>query len=116
MKVVLIPPTHGVTMLVHKYIPLHIQKTVWDPASRFVTIQCLLLSQNFILVHLYGPKNDDPHFNKKLFLPICSLHGDIIIGGDFICTLIDPQVQKFLTQEVSVSAWIKLEHDLILLK
>lgn len=75
-------------MLVHKSIPLCIQKTVLDPKGS-------LLQQDLILVNLYGPTNDDPNFYNNLFLSISSFHGDIIIGDDFNCTL-DPELSPFL--------------------
>lgn len=73
-------------MLVHKSIPLCIQKTVLDPKGS-------LLQQDLILVNLYGPTNDDPNFYNNLFLSISSFHGDIIIGDDFNCTL-DPELDR----------------------
>uniref|UniRef100_A0A671X7A5 Reverse transcriptase domain-containing protein n=1 Tax=Sparus aurata TaxID=8175 RepID=A0A671X7A5_SPAAU len=90
----------GVAVLVHKSIPLRIQKTVLDPKGRFIIIQGSLLQQDLILVNLYGPNNDDPNFYNNLFLSISSLHGDIIIGGDFNCTL-DPELDRSSGSDIS---------------
>lgn len=87
-------------MLVHKSIPLRIQKTVLDPAGRFIIIQGSLLNRDLILVNLYGPNNDDPNFHNNLFLSISSLHGDIIIGGDFNCAL-DSKLDRSSGSDIS---------------
>ena len=83
----------GIAVLIHKSVPLRIQKTVLDPAGRFIIIQASLINRDLILVNLYGPNNDDPNFYNNVFLLISSLQGAIIIGGDFNCTL-DPKLDR----------------------
>ncbi len=43
----------GVAVLIHKSLPLHIQKTILDPAGRFIITQSTLMNQDLILVNLY---------------------------------------------------------------
>ena len=85
--------SRGVAMLIHKSVPLRIQKNILDPTRRFIIIQGSLLNQDLILVNLYGPNTDDLNFYNNLFLLVSSLHGDIIIGGDFNCTL-EPKLDR----------------------
>lgn len=51
------------------------------------------MNQDLILGNLYGPNIDDPSFYNNLFLSIAALHGDIIVGGHFNCTL-DPKLDR----------------------
>lgn len=69
------------------------KKNILDPTRRFIIIQCLVMNQDLILGNLYGPNIDDPSFYNNLFLSIAALHGDIIVGGHFNCTL-DPKLDR----------------------
>ncbi len=90
----------GVAVLIHKSLPLHIQKTILDPAGRFIIIQSSQMNQDLILVNMYGPNNDDLNFYNNLFLSISSLRGDIIIGRDFNCTL-GPELDRPSGSDIS---------------
>uniref|UniRef100_A0AAX7T371 exodeoxyribonuclease III n=1 Tax=Astatotilapia calliptera TaxID=8154 RepID=A0AAX7T371_ASTCA len=80
----------------HSFInqyPCVLKKTILDPAGRFIILQCSVLNQDLILVNVYGPNIDDSNFYNNLFLSITDLHGEIIVGGDFNCTL-EPRLDR----------------------
>lgn len=100
----------GIAVLVHKSVPLRIQKTVLDPAGRYIIIQASLINQDLILVNLYGPNNDDPNFYNDVVLQISSLQGVIIIGGDFNCTL-DPKLDRSSGIDLTHARGRKIVHQ-----
>ena len=79
----------GVMILIHKSIPIQVEKITKDPAGRFVIVQGVLFSEKINLINVYGPNDDNPNFFNDLFLTISSLSGLYIMAGDMNCTL-DP--------------------------
>ena len=63
----------GVIILIHKSIPIQVEKITKDPAGRFVIVQGVLFSEKINLINVYGPNDDNPNFFNYLFLTISSL-------------------------------------------
>lgn len=77
----------GVMILVHKTIPLQVEKITKDPAGRFIILQGVLFGGKVNLINVYGPNEDNPIFFRDLFLSISALTGQHILAGDMNCTL-----------------------------
>lgn len=85
--------SRGVLLLIHKSVPFKVNKCITDRAGRYLIVQGTFLSKVINLVNIYGPNEDNPVFFEKLFILIASLHGTVIIAGDFNCTL-DPLLDR----------------------
>lgn len=57
-------------ILIHKYIPIQVEKITKDPAGRFVIVQGVLFSEKINIISVYGPNDDNPSFFNDLFLTI----------------------------------------------
>lgn len=79
----------GVITLVHKSIPLQVNKVIKDKFGRYLIIQGNLLKEQIVLANIYAPNTDDPNLFQNLFLTLSTLPGNCIVAGDFNCTL-DP--------------------------
>ena len=77
----------GVITLIHKAVPFNLIRVTEDRFGRYIIIECELLSVRVNLVNVYGTNTDNPTFFRQLFLMLAALPGQIIIGGDFNCTL-----------------------------
>lgn len=62
----------GVMILVRDSIPLQIHKVVKDKAGRYLIIHGSILREGLILINVYAPNTDEPHFFKK-FISYCFL-------------------------------------------
>lgn len=79
--------SRGVITMIHKSIPLRIDKITKDPKGRFLIVQGNILSTRINLVNVYGPNDDNPDFYNDLFLRISTMPGKHIVAGDFNCVL-----------------------------
>lgn len=52
----------GVMTLIHSTVPIQIKNVIKDKMGRYLIIQGNLLSEDLILVNMYGPNTDNPHF------------------------------------------------------
>lgn len=77
----------GVITLIHKSLPFQVTKTLSNPAGRYLILQGSLFNENITLVNLYGPNVDCPTFFENLFLLLASIPGELLVGGDFNCTI-----------------------------
>lgn len=82
-----------VAILIHKSVPFQVTDINADIGGRYIIIQGTLLGEQLNLINVYGPNIDDQLFYNNLFLNISSLRGNIIMGGDFNCTL-NPLVDR----------------------
>lgn len=85
--------SRGVLLLIHKSVPFKVNKCITDKAGRYLIVQGTFMSKVINLVNIYGPNEDNPVFFEKLFILIASLHGTVIMAGDFNCTL-DPLLDR----------------------
>ena len=83
----------GVITLIHNSVPFQLLSVIENRFGRYLIVQCVILSVRLNLVNLYGPNVDRPSFFRGLFLSMAALPGDLIIGGDFNCTL-QPEIDK----------------------
>uniref|UniRef100_H3AWU3 exodeoxyribonuclease III n=1 Tax=Latimeria chalumnae TaxID=7897 RepID=H3AWU3_LATCH len=74
----------GVTILLHRNLNFTLKEKVEDPRGRYIIVMGRLDLDDFVLVNLYAPNNEDPTFFTDL-LPILSKFQSsyLIIGGDF---------------------------------
>lgn len=77
----------GVMTLIHKSIPIQVEKVIKDTAGRYIILQGVMFSEKINLINVYGPNDDNPSFYKYLFLLVANLPGQYFIGGDMNCTL-----------------------------
>lgn len=83
----------GVLILVHKSVPLQVERVTKDPAGRFIIIEGFLFGDKINLINVYAPNDDSPFFFSNLFLSISALRGQHIMSGDMNCTL-DPMKDR----------------------
>lgn len=74
-------------MLIRKSVPFHVLKIIHDPSGRYVIITGRMLNEYCNLVSLYGPNADEPNFFNYLLLTLSPIQDNLIVGGDFNCTL-----------------------------
>lgn len=77
----------GVMTLIHASVPFNVSNVIKDKWGRYLIVQGTLLLEKLNLVNVYGPNSDDSTFYEDLFLLLASLSGQLIIAGDFNCTL-----------------------------
>lgn len=88
----------GVSILIHKTLPLVINSTITDPEGRYIIIHASLYSENYIIANVCGPNNDDFPFFHTFFSSFNNLPDScLIIRGDFN-TVIDHTIDKSHTQ------------------
>lgn len=83
----------GVMTLIHASVPFNVSNVIKDKGGRYLIIEGSILLENLNLVNVYGPNSDDSTFYEDLFLLLASLPGQLIIAGDFNCTL-DPNLDR----------------------
>lgn len=83
----------GVMTLIHKSVPIQVQKVTKDPLGRYIVLQCTIFSEKINLINVYGPNDDNPKFFNDLLLLTASLPGYYLIAGDINCVL-DPSKDR----------------------
>ena len=89
----------GVAILFRKGFDCKIIKKNIDPAWRFISVQTQINDENYFLVNVYGPNNDNQsvqfydHLIDLLRKEGLAYEDKIIIGGDFNCP-INPLLDK----------------------
>lgn len=58
----------GVMTLIHKSIPIQVQKVTKDTLGKYIVLQCTFLSEKIHLINIYGPNDDNPTFLNDLLL------------------------------------------------
>ena len=86
--------TMGVAILIGKSIQFSASKVISDNYGRYLIVMGTLFHVPILLVNIYAPNFDDPHFMNKLFECLPSLNNNLlIIGGDMNC-VIDPNLDR----------------------
>lgn len=101
----------GAAILIRKNVPLIHSSTISDPNGRFLIVAGVLNSMPITFVNIYAPNFDDPSFFQKVCNAIPNISDtNLIIGGDFNCTLdplLDKQYSKSL-QKSNSSAYLNM--------
>ena len=78
----------GVGILINSEVDFTELQRVADPEENFLLIKANIYGKTYILGSIYGPNEHDPGFFISLFRGISSLgEHEIILGGDFNCTI-----------------------------
>ena len=91
--------SRGVAILFRKGFDCKIIKKIIDPSGRYISIQAQINDENYFLVNVYGPNNDNQavqfydHLIDLLRKEGLAYEDKIIIGGDFNCP-INPLLDK----------------------
>ena len=91
--------SRGVAILFRKGFGCKIIKKIIDPSGRYIRIQAQINDENYFLVNVYGPNNDNQavqfsdHLIDLLRKEGLTYEDKIIIGGDFNCP-INPLLDK----------------------
>ena len=91
--------SRGVAILFRKGFDCKIIKKIIDPTGRYISIQAQINDENYFLVNVYGPNNDNQavqfydHLIDLLRKEGLAYEDKIIIGGDFNCP-INPLLDK----------------------
>lgn len=73
----------GTVILINKGISFESKQVIKDPNGRYVIVVGQLFSNPVVLVNIYAPNFDDPHFFEKMFslIPNMDTHF-LLVGGD----------------------------------
>ena len=91
--------SRGVAILFRQGFDCKIIKKIIDPTGRYISIQAQINDENYFLVNVYGPNNDNQavqfydHLIDLLRKEGLAYEDKIIIGGDFNCP-INPLLDK----------------------
>ena len=84
----------GVAILIGKSVQFSSSKVISDKNGRYVILSGTLSNVPVLLVNIYAPNFDDPHFMNILFERLPSLHNNFLIfGGDMNCVT-DPTLDR----------------------
>lgn len=84
----------GVAILIGKSVQFSASKVISDKNGRYLIVTGTLFQVPILLINIYAPNFDDPHFMNKLFECLPSLNNNLlIIGGDINC-VIDPNLDR----------------------
>lgn len=84
----------GVAILIGKSIQFSPSKVISDNNGRYLIVLGTLFHVPILLVNIYAPNFDNPHFMNKLFECLPSLNNNLlIIGGDMNC-VINPNLDR----------------------
>lgn len=76
--------TKGVAILFDRSLPVRVEEVRTDLEGRILMANLELNNFRFVLVNIYAPNEDDPHFYIKLFQQVDARENNsLIIGGDF---------------------------------
>lgn len=97
----------GVAILIGKSIQFSASKVISDKNGRYLIILGSLFNFLVLLVNIYAPNFDDPHFFNKLFESLPSLNNtSLIFGGDMNC-VIDPTLDRSNPRTLTPSSMSK---------
>lgn len=74
----------GVAIWIKKGSPIRVQNQITDVKGRYIILDVCYEGNNYSLVNLYAPNNDNPQFFRNVFQRMEQFPNDYkIIGGDF---------------------------------
>ena len=73
----------GVFIGIKHAFPINVLNSIVDHAGRYIIAQLEHEQEKFVLVNLYAPSKDVPHFFTELFRKVDTLEGKHIFCGDF---------------------------------
>ena len=88
----------GVGILIRKNSSIVVKHSVSDNNGRVVAIQYLEQDEQFVLVNVYGPNQDNPDFYIDVLKLVENLEGKRIIVGDFN-TIINEQLDRTSSEQ-----------------
>ena len=103
----------GVAILIGKSIQFSASKVISNKNRRYLIVTGTLFHIPILLVNIYAPNFDDPHFMNKLFGCLPSLNSSLlIIGGDMNC-IIDPNLDSSNPQTLTPSSMARWLSDFV---
>lgn len=72
----------GIAILFNKKIKFTINKTYFDPAGRYMFVNCFIDGNNITFVNVYAPNDDIPSFFGEIEIKLADfIDCNIVIGG-----------------------------------
>lgn len=84
----------GVAILIGNKIQFSASKIISDMNGRYLIISGTLSHVPILLVNIYGPNFEDPHFMNKLFERLPSLNNSLLVFGGDMNYVIDPKLER----------------------
>ena len=75
--------SRGILLCINDRLDIAIKQKRIDDEGRYIIIECEIEKENFVIIGIYAPNDDNPDFFRKILKESENLNGYRIVLGDF---------------------------------